>query len=436
MWKICHRLDPYLILLLALMAAAAYFCFQPSIRGNDGVQNVVYLQSLLFDRDLDFTNDYQQYYYGNPEWFDNHFPPSDPVTGRPINLYGVGNSVLWAPLFSLGYFAWWIIAPDALPASGTFVYRYAVGIQSLLYAAIGIILLYGFLKRRFGAMPAFWSAMTVWFASPLFFYAYAHGSMSHANSFFLSVLLLICYLNAASVVRWGVLGAVAGLLVLVRFQDAVLLLFPAIGELLLLYDKRKDLSSHLRKSVPRWSSCVIVGLCVLSLQCLAWNVLQGHPFSGPRAYMNQGSFAAIPIHAFQVLFSSFHGLFHWHPILILGLAGLIWPLKTDRNRERFLCLVTFLAVLWVVGSWSCWWAGASFGHRMFISAFPFLAYGIAVLLSHYQAEGCRLRVWTIQILILLGILWNAGLIWQYASRIPRDAPVSVLTVCRNYRAFF
>ena len=423
----------HIILILTLMIVAAICCFAPSIRGNDGVQNVAYLQSLLFDRDLNFTNNYQQYFFANPEWFNGVFPPSDPVTGRPINLYGVGNSILWAPLFCLAYLGWWFIAPDALPASGTFVYPYAIGLQSLIYAMFGTILVFRLLKRYFSSASAFWSTIAIWFASPLFFYAHAHGSMSHANSFFLFALLMTVYLKLNRTWHWTIIGLISGMIILVRFQDVTLLTFLLIGEILSLYDSRQQTVAEqfVRKS-KAYATFLVCFFTVVSLQFVAWYYLQGTPFSGPRAYMNQGSFSLIPTHCLQVLFSPFHGLFYWHPILFLGFVGLLlYPGTQQANRVRYMCIGTFIATLWLVSSWSCWWAGASFGHRMFISNLPLLAFGLASLYSRIETTSPRLTL-LIKAAVIVGIVWNVGLLWQYAHIIPRDEPVQIITILKNY----
>ena len=410
--------------LFAWLVAAALVCvLRPSIHGNDGVQNYAPLRSLLFDDDLDYTNEYAHYFALEASWFDNKHIPRDPVTGRPVNLYGIGNAILWGPWVLLfhaaGVAAHAIGMPVALDGYSA-LYGAAVGIGSAFYASLGLLLLHRLLRRRFGEDAAFWSTLVAWLASPLFFYMYLHPSMSHANSFFLAALLLSLYLGGDGMGRWVAMGAVAGLMTLVRFQDALLLAAVIPGELL-----RRD-GGPLRSRLARYAAFCAAALAVFSPQLLAWDYLQGSPFSGPRAYMMQGSVKPwAPVHVLGVLFSPRHGLFYWTPALLISLAGLLVP-RGD-TRLKLLCLAAFAAQLWIISSWSIWWAGASFGHRMFISSLPALAVGAANLLAAYPRAARILKP-----VILALILWNFGCMAQYAlGIIPRQDAVSYATLARN-----
>jgi hypothetical protein len=410
--------------LFAWLVAAAFLCvLRPSIRGNDGVQNYAPLRSLLFDRDLDYTNEYAHYFARDAAWFDNKHIPRDPVTGRPVNLYGIGNAVLWAPWVLLFHGAGIVAQGMGVPVTldgYSALYEAAVGIGSAFYASLGLLLLHRALRRRFGDDPAFWAMLVAWLASPLFFYMHLHPSMSHANSFFLAALLLLLYLGGDGVRRWAAMGAVAGLMTLVRFQDLLIVAALVPAELL-----RRDRGSPGAR-LKRYAAFCAAAIAVFSPQLLAWDYLQGSPFSGPRAYMTQGTVKPwAPVHVLEVLFSPRHGLFYWTPALMIGLAGLLAP-RGD-VRLKLLCLAAFAAQLWIISSWSIWWAGASFGHRMFISTLPALAVGAASLLSGYPRAGRVLKP-----LVLVLILWNFGCMAQYAlGIIPRQEGVSYAVLARN-----
>ena len=67
------------------------------------------------------------------------------------------------------------------------------------------------------------------------------------------------------------------------------------------------------------------GLLIVLPQLVVWNVLYGNPFSGPVPYFGQGAgnLSILPVHLWQVLVSERGGVLAWHPILALGVAGLI-----------------------------------------------------------------------------------------------------------------
>ncbi len=427
------------IWLIVLLIVALTFVTRPSIHGNDGVQNYVYLRSLLFDGDFDFTNEYRHYFGTAPEWFDHKDPPRDPVTGKPINLYGVGNALLWAPwvfaFHGLGLIVEKLGVEIALDGYGK-LYQWAVGVGSAFYASVGLFLLFLFLRNWVSTRVAFWTVLFLWLGTPLFFYSHIHPSMSHANSFFLSTLLVYLWWGRRFTRRHAfALGTVAGLLALTRFQDAVLLVPLALVEFLRWWHllRRRWAWNFKRQWVFRrlqcWGCFLVAMVAICSLQCFAWAELHGSPVSGPRGYLSQGQVDLLrPRHALQVLLSPFHGLLHWHPLLIFGLIGLCFRMIPP--RLRLAAATAFLVQVWIVGSWSIWWAGASFGHRMFISTFPWLALGTAAI---WEAWNRRHR-WLIPSIVAVALLWNFGLVVQYAARIiPRQAPVSILTLGKNMR---
>jgi hypothetical protein len=423
--------------LVFLLLFSLVLVTRPSIHGNDGVQNYAYLRSVLIDGDLDFTNEYTHYFSNSAEWFDNKLIPRDSITGRPINLYGVGSSVLWAP---------WVLAfhsgASVLRKFGVEVtldgysrlYECAVGYASATYASLGLFLLYVLLRKWVSRQTAFWTVLITWLATPLFFYMYLHPSMSHANSFFLSVLISYLYWRGPdSASKWLGMGAVAGLLTLTRFQDGILLLPIALAEIWRLLElarhcgwDRRIWMSLLRRA-KRWAACGGCFFSVCLLQLAAWKVLHGSAFSGPRGYLSQGQVDLFyPRHVLSALFSPFHGLFHWHPVLLLGLIG--FALRSVPRKPRLYAAAGFAAQGWVVGSWSIWWAGASFGQRMFISTLPSLAIGVAAVVARLE----RKWAWLVFLIFAVGTAWNFGLVVQYATRmIPRQAPVTIVTLARN-----
>src|SRR6476646_875391 len=66
----------------------------PRVYAVDSVEYYVYLRSLIFDHDLDFTDDYAHLNAQNPNagiataLLDRR----DPITGRPINIAPIGTA--------------------------------------------------------------------------------------------------------------------------------------------------------------------------------------------------------------------------------------------------------------------------------------------------------------------------------------------------------
>lgn len=426
--------------LLLLLCGAALFMLRPSIHGNDGVQYYSYLRSAWFDHDLDFTNEYEHYFAQESRWFNGEPVPRDPVTHRPINLYGVGNALMWTPWFVVFH-----VGGELANAAGAHfqldgysrLYEIAVSLGSCVYASAGVWLLFSLLRRIARAASAFWAVLVVWLASPLVFYMYLHPSMSHANSLFLVSALLFVYFTRDTRLSWALCGVLYGLLVLVRYQDAVVALALILGEVL---QVRRYLTNEGREVAPfswrtrsaRYGMFVLAAAFAFSPQLIAWKALHGSAFSGPRGYMMQGGVDLWhPRAVLKVLCSSKHGIFYWHPALLGCVAGLL--LRSRYPRLQVICLVVFAAELWIVASWGIWWAGASFGHRMFVSVLPFFAVGACLLLEKL-AELPRIS-WVCRIgpaIIVVAICWNFGYMVQYgAGWISRQEGVPLSELARN-----
>ncbi len=411
------------LFVIVFFIAFNLLCFRPSIHGNDGVQNVAYLISFLKSQHFDFTETYSHYFALHPEWFNFAFPPLDPITHLPINLYGIANSILWAPLSLIAFLIW----------GSEHLYDlldFTVCFHSLLYVSIGSFLLYEFIVKYTDSASAIFSLVIILFATPLLFYSYAHGSMSHANSFFMVCCIIYLDDKANKTVHYALLGLCCGLLVLTRFQDLVLLIYPLMSAFSR-YINHKT-AEPISLFIKKYLLCVVVMVSVILLQTVVWHKIQGSYFSGPRAYVSQGSFTLIPYHLIQTLFSPFHGLFYWHPILLLGLFGLV---ITVHKKLSFISLCAFLLSLYIISSWSCWWAGASFGQRMFISSFPFLAIGIAQLVI-FCNKYCRYTTFVMVIITFLACIWNLELLHQYGTVLPHDKPVSYQSIFSNVMHYF
>ncbi|MEN6626819.1 MAG: glycosyltransferase family 39 protein [Candidatus Sumerlaeia bacterium] len=407
------------ILALGLVALAA-FGLRPSIRGIDGAGNYVYIGSLLVDGDLSFANQYAQFERMQNLPIGGAAGPVSPVTGLAANRYGVGSSLLWSPFVAAvhGY-----LKMRGLPADGTSrPYEWAVAVGTLFWSALGLMLLYGRLRREFGAIGSAAAIAGLVLASPLGFYMYAHGSMSHGASFFAmagSVLAVERAWRKPSALAMAVAGAMLALVVEIRYQDASWSVVLAIA---LLLQRRIHHSSFI---IHHWIAFAAAGILAFLPQLAAWKILYGSWLAGPLPYLDKtaGTFNFWPAHLMDALVSERGGALAWHPIIAIGLAGLIMALMA-RARWKAIAvtgLAGFAVQAWLVGCWSVWWAGASFGNRFFISSLPLVAFGIAHAFGLARAR--KMKCAAAACLLVL-IAWNTGLLIQYATQmIPREQPV-------------
>ena len=430
-----------LIFILIVFSAAA---LRPSVRGNDGVGHYVYLSSILCDGDLDFNNQYIT--YDALRQYDYRFAdlPVSAVTGRYSNRYGIGASIFWAPFVAAIHGGLKLVHPAS--ANGVSrPYEWAVGMGTAFWGCLGLFLLYRRLRRDWPPLSCGAVLAALVLASPLGFYLYAHGSMSHGVSFFAATALLLsleqCW-HRPRALHFAGCGFWVALLVMTRSQEATWVLVAG-GTLLLITLREYRFWRKTRHAVqaeaafPRqlllgWLAFSVVSGLTFLPQLVVWQVLYGNWFSGPTPYLDgsAGILSFWPTHFFSVLFSERGGVLAWHPVIALGLLGLILlvlPRPADRPLA-VLGLVGFLAQVWLVGCWSIWWAGASFGNRFFITSLPFVAVGMAPWLG--RPVGWR-RLIPLGVLGLL-ILWNMGLLYQYATEmVPRETAIPWSQVIRQ-----
>jgi hypothetical protein len=227
--------------------------------------------------------------------------------------------------------------------------------------------------------------------------------------------------------------------VLVRELNWLFLLAPAVDELFEAWDALRvaRVESALDgRSLPAtwwarfgprtvgWVAASVPLFLIALPQFIVYHILHGS--FGPTPFVVD-KFSAYPVHALEVLFSGFHGLFSWSPITLIGVLGLI-PLARRNNRVALALFVVFAAQVAVIGSYDTWWGGASFGARRFINCMPIFAMGLAALLDDLRVPAHRFAT----ALIALLILWNFGLAVQYSTGIiPRDQPVEMRVIVRN-----
>ncbi len=378
---------------------------------GDAVYYYAYLRSAVFDRDLQFRDEYVRLYDlkgGEPEteWVYEETP-----TGHTRNMMAVGPAVVWMPLYLLvtGGVALARAAGSTYPFDGYGpIFQASAGISGVLAATAGACLTWAMCRRYFGPRTAIWSTLAVWLGSNAIYYSVVSPAYSHASS--MLAVSAFCYVWASSIGRqtpgrYALVGALAGFAALVRWQDAVFLLAPlteAVSHALA--SSRRGARPPAQGASPngidepvrpgaRWratavnlGACGIAAVAAFSPQAWAWMVLYGRPVAIPQG----GQFMQwTSPHLLATLFSDNHGLFTWTPVLAACAAGLV-PLWR-RQRTLALGLTAALLASWYVNAAVIdWWAGEAFGSRRFISCFPIFALGFAALVDPLQARLGRL----------------------------------------------
>lgn len=383
--------------------------------GADGISYYMYVRSLVIDGDLNFANEYDYFVPRTTAWLP---PRLTTPTGKTSNLYAVGPALLWLPFYLVAHASSALLrlmgAPAQLDGYG-YIYQAAVCLGSVVYGYLGILLTYR-TARKFYPSAALAACLLIWFATNLIYYQIMEASMAHMCSFFAVALLIALWLHFRDELtpRQGLwIGLASGLVGIVRQPDLTFFLLPILD---------KGLSHHSRESKLKFTAAAVVGfLLVFSIQMGTWQVLYGRPWINGYSYSGYGFTNLLSPKVIQVLFSTQHGLFLWHPILLLAGLGFIFLWRRDRILAGLLS-AGFLIQVCVIGAWVDWAQGDAFGGRMFIASFPILALGLSAAI-HWAIENRHTgAVWVVGAGL---VAWNLLFLVQYRlSYIPHHGPLT------------
>lgn len=391
---------------VAYLAAMTMF---PRAHGRiidgDGIQYYAYLRSLVFDGDVNFINDYQLL-YGDDEA--SVWTSARTVTGHAVNLMSIGPALLWLPAFLLVCAVAWVgnlvgapIALDGISAP----FQVSVGLAGIAYATAGICLCYRICARLFAPAPAFWASLVAWLASPAIYYSLGAPAYSHAVSLFAVALFVDIWLRTQGnlrPMRYVLLGALAGLVALVRWQDAIIVLLPLSESIAGIAARTTTLTLAVRRLGLMAGGSVVAFMP----QMLAWRAMYGRLILTPQGsdFMQWTDPQVV-----AVLFSWNHGLFSWTPAVLVAACGLPWLHGRDRLLGWSSVLVLLTAV-YINASVVDWWAGEAFGARRFISYTVLFALALTALAS--APDWIRARAW-IRIAAVFLIVSNVLFMAQY-----------------------
>ena len=288
------------------------------------------------------TSDGFDYYAYLPDWFLFHettlqavaddccggrYPDwtamtRSPRTGRWLNPHPIGVAVLTAPFFGLahGLTLWSGLPPDGF----SLYYQCAAALAGLSFMLGGLAILRTLLRTHVTDGVALATLAALTFGTNLFHYGVFDATYSHAFSFG-----LVCALMALAESWWERprpwrtvgLGLVAGLLVLVRHPNALLLVVVPLVGLTWKEGARQWLA---RVYERRWqvAAALAIAAFVVAPQVALYRAAAGSWLANPYGAAG-GSFAFLSSPRIAgVLFSVQKGLFFWSPVLLLALPAI------------------------------------------------------------------------------------------------------------------
>jgi hypothetical protein len=350
---------------------------------GDALHHYVQLRSAVFDGDLHFRNEYIRMYGlrgGEPG---TAWVYQDTATGHVRNLMPIGPAILWAPAFLVAAAVTWLghLVGWSYPLDGYGrLFQATAGVSGVLAAAAGVWLAFRTTSELFGRRAAAWSALVLWLSSSAVYYSVISPTYSHAASLAATSLFWYVFVRdrrTIRVARYISLGALAGAAALMRWQDAIILSAVAVDLL-----SRIGRELNIRQVAGRGVASVASAAVAFTPQMLVWQTLYGTPLSIPQGddFMRWGAPALR-----AVLFSYWHGLFLWTPIVAIAVAGLAFLRR--RDPMVFAAALTFFALSWYVNAAAAdWWAGEAFGSRRFLSCFAVFTLGLAGAIERWSPD--------------------------------------------------
>lgn len=369
-----------------LLAYGASLVLLPKPNGQivlgDAIEHYVQLRSVVFDGDLQFLNDYAGLYRVDERAMASVAALKATPTGHMRNYMPVGPALLWAPLFLLvtAAVALLNLAGVAYPLDGfARLFQATAGFSGILAATAGTWIAFRAAATLFDRRAAIWATLAVWLGSSAVYYSLVSPAYSHSASMLVVSAFWLAWIRTRGrqdARRYGALGLLVGLAALMRWQDAILLVVPAL-----------DAAWHRRTLglagiVSRLGACAAAAVFAFIPQMIVWHVLFGQPLTVPQGpgFMRWTEPALL-----ATLFSDNHGLVTWTPVVAVSLAGLVPLVRRDS-------LVGTAAVLFVTLSWyvnasvADWWAGEAFGARRFLSCYPVFVLGLAAVFESRRAR--------------------------------------------------
>lgn len=297
------------------------------------------------------------------------------VTGVPFIQWSYGSGLLPAIMATIvGY-------SSALPISIIAVLLGIANVALLVYIA--------FLKTgSLSKATLILAAITLF--TPAGFYFNKYCAEGWTILLVLSGLTLIewnkKYKAHASNYAAFMLGVLMYFLILVKSQNIVLCLSLWVIFIANNFSTPFKSKGNLRFILEKTSIIVVVGGIGLAFLLVFNHVVSGNLFRNPYD-VGDAEFSMFSIHnlkIYEVLFSSWHGLLVYHPVIGVAIYFLLRELTMERAsamKLEFLvissCLAVFALQLLIQSAWFIWWMGTgTFGARGFCGAAVLLAYAL------------------------------------------------------------
>lgn len=343
------------------------------------------------------------------------------VKGRQFDKCYIGEAVLLMPFFLIAYFLSLLFHIN-MSGGYSILFQESVSAASVCYMLLGLFFIRKLLKEYKVSETIIWtSLLVVLFGTNLYYYVTMQQSFSHQYSF--AMIAMFLYFARKSITGRHLKDMVwmtvaVAFIALIRPTNVICVF--AVPFLALDYEAFKDFFMRIIRPKVLFALLAIAA-GIYSVQVIVWYFETGGLFVW--SYVGEGFNFGHP-HFFDVLFSYRKGFFVYTPLMLVALlSGMIYLFR--RSIFSFLGFTLFfVAVTYMLSSWSCWYFGGSYGLRAYIDFYPVFIIGLALGLNYIRV------IWVKLMLILATLLCtylNLVQTYQYANFIlPYDGITKAL----------
>ena len=382
------------ILLIAILVYCGFTFFPDNILSWDVFGYYLYLPFTFIYSDLGLNNENIIHeiidkYHNSATFYQAIKLPA----GNYVMKYSMGMSILYSPFFFLGHL---YAKLSSYPADGfSLPYQYAIFIGGQVFTVTGIIALRKVLIQFFSDKITAITMAIIVLGTNYFYHSSFHGQNAMSHNFLFTTYAFIIWLtilwHRSQKLKYIIfLGIVCGLTILSRPSEIVCLAIPFFcgvcnKETVI---KKFNLLVRQKKQVILFITILLI---IGSFQFIYWKFFTGKfLFNSYGANAGEG-FEFLRPYTLKVLFSFRKGWLIYTPVMIFSIIGLATLYRI--NRVIFYpLLIYFIANLYIVSSWSCWWYAQSFGQRALIQSYPVMAISLGYFLVYLNDKKRNFKI--------------------------------------------
>jgi hypothetical protein len=325
--------------------------------------------------------------------------------GYLINQYTYGVALMELPFFAIAHGYEILTGGRANGFSES--YQWMIKWSSMLYAFLGLWILFRVLTMLFSKTIASWTTLVLLLGTNLLWFGFYQSGMSHTILFFLFSALLFTTIRmyATDKPKYFVLtGIICGLITIMRPTDVLCVLIPFLYGLYskaTVLDRVRFFKIH-RKLLVLAIVCFLIPILP---QLLFWKV-----YTGSFLYYSYGhqSFDFAHPRLFEGILSAQNGWLHYTPVFLFSIIGLFLFKRIKLFAWSFWLFVPLY--VYVIYSWHCYNYINGLGSRPMVNVYPLLAIPGAALFG--SIWNLKQKVWFMLSGVLLFVLVSISLLFH------------------------